>query len=158
MSSVLAMATDLVLAQIRAGHLSLDAMRPLLHETYAHLLALKAHEAGRRLSTSHARAVRSAPVHWKQSITKHAVACLECGASFKQLSLGHLKLHDLDPRAYRAKYGIPRRQPLAAKAVTVQRKQLVQQHRPWEKAPNYLKAHARTTPPRRTRTRPPAAP
>jgi predicted transcriptional regulator len=165
MSSVLAMAKDLVLAQIRVGHLPPDAMQTLLQDTYAHLMALKAHEEGRSLSTIDERAVVAAPVNWKKSITKHTVACLECGASFKQLSIRHLKEHDLDPQSYRAKYGIPRRQPLAAKAVTAQRQQLVQQSRPWEKAPTYLKAQerkaaaeARTTPPRRTRKRPPAAP
>jgi len=54
----------------------------------------------------------------------------------------------------------------AAKVVTAQRKQLVQQSRPWEKAPTYLKAQTRkagaqarlTTTQRRTRKRPPAAP
>lgn len=140
-------------------------MQTLLQDTYTHLMALKAHEEGRSLSTIDERAAHPAPVNWKKSITKHAVACLECGASFKQLSMRHLKEHSLDPQSYRAKYGIPRRQPLAAKDVTAQRQQLVQQNRPWEKAPNYLKAQARkgaaqarTTPPRRTRTRPPAAP
>jgi hypothetical protein len=44
MSSVLAMAKDLVLAQIRAGHLSPDVMQTLLQDTYAHLMALKVHE------------------------------------------------------------------------------------------------------------------
>jgi hypothetical protein len=44
MSSVLAMVKDLVLAQIRAGHLPPDAMQTLLQDTYAHLMALKAHE------------------------------------------------------------------------------------------------------------------
>ncbi len=164
MSSVLAMAKDLVLAQIRAGHLPPDAMQTLLQDTYAHLMALHAHEEGRSLSTSDERAVVPAPVHWKKSITKHTVVCLECGTSFKQLSRRHLQVHNLDQRTYRAKYGIPRRQPLAAKAVTVQRKQLVQQKRPWEKAPTYLKAQARkaaaqarTTPTRRSRKRHPAA-
>jgi predicted transcriptional regulator len=121
MSSVLAMAKDLVMAQIRAGHLPPDAMQTLLQETYAHLAALKAHEEDRSRSTSDERAMVLAPVAWKKSLTKHTVVCLACGASFKQLSIRHLKEHDLDPQSYRAKYGIPRRQPLAAKAVTAQR-------------------------------------
>jgi len=165
MSSVLAMAKELVMAQIRAGHLPPDAMQTLLQDTYTHLMALKAHEEGSSLRTLDERAIVPAPVAWKKSLTKHAVACRECGASFKQLSIGHLKEHDLNPQSYRAKYGIPRRQPLVAKVVTAQRQQLVQESRPWEKTPNYLKAqarkaaaHARTTPPRRTRKRPPAAP
>jgi predicted transcriptional regulator len=163
MSSVLAMVKDLVLAQIRAGHLRPDAMQTLLQDTYAHLMALKAHEEERRPRGTDLRAMVPAPVAWKQSLTKHTVVCLECGASFKQLSRHHLQSHNLDQRAYRAKYGIPRTQPLTAKVVSAQRKQLAQQSRPWENAPGYLKAqarqaavHARPTPPRRTRTRHPA--
>ena len=38
------------------------------------------------------------------------------------------------------KYGIPRTQSLAAKAITARRKALVQRSRPWEKAPMFLKA------------------
>ena len=43
-------------------------------------------------------------------------------------------------RAYRAKYGIPRTRPLSAKDTTALRKKIVQQSRPWEKAPAYMKA------------------
>jgi predicted transcriptional regulator len=156
MTSMLAMAHELVLAQIRAGQLSPAAMHHVLRETHTRLLALQAQEDRRSSRPISVRAAVSAPIHWKKSLTKHTVMCLECGASFKQLSLRHLKIHDLTPRAYRAKYGMPRRQPLAAKALTARRTQLAQEHRPWEKAPNYLKTQARPTP-RRTRRRPPAA-
>ena len=80
------------------------------------------------------------PIHWKKSITKHMVTCLECRASFKQLSVRHLKEHALDGRSYRVKYGIPRTQALAAKETTLQRKEIVQRSRPWEKAPTFMKA------------------
>jgi hypothetical protein len=76
-----------------------------------------------------------------KSITKQTVTCLACGASFKQLSVRHLRAHGLDARSYRVKYGMPPRQPLSARAVTALRKQIVQRSRPWEKAPTYLKAH-----------------
>jgi hypothetical protein len=66
--------------------------------------------------------------------------CLECGQSFKQLSVRHLKEHGLDGKAYRIKYGIPRTQALAAKEITSRRKEIVQRTRPWEKAPTFLKA------------------
>ena len=163
--SVLAMAKDLVLAQIQAGALPLDAMQPYLQDTYAHLMALKAQEDGRSSNGTAERAVDHAPVTWRKSVRKHMVVCLECGESFKQLSPRHLKRHALDPKSYRAKYGIPRPQPLAAKVVTAYRKQMVQQSRPWEKAPTYLHAQARKTavqerpvPPRRARKRPHKAP
>jgi hypothetical protein len=49
----------------------------------------------------------------------------------------------LDGRSYRAKYGIPRIQPLAAKETTARRKQIAQETRPWEKAPIYRQAQER---------------
>src|SRR5439155_23944222 len=73
-------------------------------------------------------------------MTKHTVTCLECGQSFKQLSVRHLKEHGLDGRSYRAKYRIPRHQALAAKETTSRRKEIVQRTRLWEKAPTFLKA------------------
>jgi hypothetical protein len=65
------------------------------------------------------------------------VTWLECGVSLKQLSVRHLKEHGLDGKAYRVKYGIPRAQPLAAKDTTAKRKAIVQNSRPWERAPTF---------------------
>ena len=135
------MAKDLVMAQIHANSLSPEEMHPALQQTYASLQVLK------RQEDAHGRvAVRTpqtppAPIPWKKSITKHTVTCLECRASFKQLSVRHLKEHSLDGRSYRIKYGIPRTQPLAAKEITSHRQEVVQRTRPWEKAPTFLKAH-----------------
>ncbi|MDH3602086.1 MAG: MucR family transcriptional regulator, partial [Candidatus Tectomicrobia bacterium] len=84
-----------------------------------------------------------APLDWKKSITKHAVRCMECGASFKQLSTRHLRQHELTSRTYRDKYGIPRSQSLAAKETTARRKQIVQQSKPWEKTATYMKSQSK---------------
>jgi hypothetical protein len=61
----------------------------------------------------------------------------------KQLSIRHLRMHELDGRSYRAKYGIPRTQPLSARSTTDRRRQVAQEIRPWEKAPTYRKGQAR---------------
>ena len=137
-ASVLAMAKELVIAQIQVGHVSPEDMQIALQRTYAGLAELKAREESSVFLVAPGDAHE--PVHWKKSMTKHAVTCLECGASFKQLSVRHLKYHDLDARSYRVKYGIPRTQPLSAKDTTALRKSIVQKSRPWEKAPTYLKA------------------
>lgn len=131
--SILEMAKELTMAQIVAGQLSPEAMQEALQKTYASLMALQAKETG----TIETPAV---PTDWRKSITRHTVTCLECGASFKQLSVRHLRHHDLDGRSYREKYGIPRTQPLAARATTSRRREIVQQSRPWEKTPTYMKA------------------
>ena len=149
--SILEMAKDLVMAQIQAGTLSPEDMHRELQKTYASLMELKVKEESGAFSTAlPTKQMDDMPVNgeagkeqtnWRRSIKKYTIECLECGASFKQLSVRHLKEHSLDARSYRVKYGIPRVQPLSAKDTTAMRKKIVQQSRPWEKAPTYLKAH-----------------
>ena len=138
--SLLEMAKDLVLAQIEAHRLSPEEMQTALQQTYSSLLALKAQEDSEGSVVVAIPETQSEPVDWRKSITKHTVTCLACGQSFKQLSVRHLKDHNLDGRSYRVKYGIPRTQSLSAKETTSKRKEIVQRSRPWEKAPTYLKA------------------
>jgi predicted transcriptional regulator len=128
------------MAQIAAHKLSPEDMHQALQQTYASLHALKAQEDANGRVAVVTPEIPSKPVHWRKSITKHHVTCLECGARFKQLSVRHLKEHGLDGKAYRIKYGIPRTQPLAAKEVTSHRQEVVQRTKPWEKAPTFVKA------------------
>lgn len=139
--SLLEIAKDLTLTLVEAGRLSSEDMQDSLQRTHATLTALKVQE---EFGTTTATPVAKTPaVNWRKSITKHAVACLECGQSFKQLSLRHLQEHGLDSRSYRTKYGIPRAQPLAAKTTTARRKQIAQERRPWENAPTFRKGQER---------------
>src|SRR6266436_7987937 len=115
--SLLEMAKDLVLAQIEAHRLSPEEMQTALQHTYSSLLALKAQEDAEG-SVVVATPETPTAVNWRKSITKHHVTCLVCGASFKQLSVRHLKEHHLDGKSYRIKYGMPRTQALSAKATT----------------------------------------
>jgi predicted transcriptional regulator len=142
--TLLEMAKDLVMAQIAAHRLSPEDMHQALQQTYASLQALKAQEDANGRVAVVTPEIPSKPVHWRKSITKHHVMCLECGASFKQLSVRHLKDHGLDAKAYRIKHGIPLTQPLAAKEITSRRKEIVQRSRPWEKAPTFVKAQEKT--------------
>jgi predicted transcriptional regulator len=151
--SVLEMAKDLVMAQIQAGALTPEDMHRELQKTHSCLMELKAHEEVGGVDGGFPSRVTEAGAgdggasqeqpQWKKSIKKYTIECLECGAMFKQLSVRHLKEHDLDARSYRTKYGIPRTQPLSAKETTATRKKIVRKSRPWEKAPTYAKAHAK---------------
>ena len=136
--SVVELAKELTLALIETGNVAPDDMQETLQTTYATLTTLKAQEESG--AAAPAPASRTAPVDWRKSITKHAVTCLECGQAFKQLSPRHLGMHRLDSRSYRTKYDIPRTQPLAARAATERRRQVVQEIRPWEKTPHFLQA------------------
>ena len=142
--TLLEMAKDLVLAQIAVHRLSPDEMHIALQQTYASLQTLKAQEDANGSVAVVTPETSPERANWRKSITKHHVTCLECGARFKQLSMRHLKDHGLDGRSYRVKYGIPRRQPLAAKEITSHRQEVVQRTRPWKKAPMFLKAQEKT--------------
>ena len=131
-------AKELTLALIATGNVAPKDMQEMLQKTYASLSALKAQEESAVLPPLPAS--ETALVDWRKSITKHAVTCLECGESFKQLSLRHLRAHGLDSRSYRTKYGIPPTQPLSARATTERRRQVVQEVRPWEKKQQFHQA------------------
>jgi predicted transcriptional regulator len=132
--SVLEIAKDLTLTLVEAGSVSADNMQDMLQKTYATLAALKARE-----ETGSGTARTQEPVDWRQSITRHSITCLECGASFRQLAARHLQQHGLDARSYRAKYSIPTTQPLAARATAALRRRIAAEVKPWEKSPTYRK-------------------
>ena len=116
---------------------------------------LKAHKTGNRASLRPSGTAVPAGLSWQASLTHDRIICLECGASLQWLSGRHLHKHGLDARAYRRKYGIPRTQPLATPAVLARRQWPIRQQRPWERAPTYRKAQARTTARQRRRRPPP---
>lgn len=155
--SVLEMAKDLVIAQVQVSKLSLEEMYAVLQATHANLMELKGREDARTDSAKEEKGTIEIAVDWKNSIKKASITCLVCGATFKQLSIRHLKDHGLDAHSYRVKYGIPRKQPLSAKNTTAIRKHIVQQNRPWEKAPRYVQAHAALSQPSMTPTKKRAA-
>jgi predicted transcriptional regulator len=141
--SILEMAKDLIMAQIQAGRVPPEDLQQALEHTYASLIELKMKEETGAVGGVAGNGSAPAPVDWKKSITKNAITCLECGRTFKQLSTRHLREHGLDGRSYRAKYGIPRTQPLSARVTTARRKQIVEETRPWEKAARYRAARER---------------
>jgi predicted transcriptional regulator len=118
------LAKELALALIETGYVLPDNVQETLEKTHATLSALKAQE---EMGTTITVPVsETQPVDWRKRITRHAVICLECGQSFKQLSR-HLRLHGLYDRSYRTKHGIPHAQPLSARATTARRRQVVQE-------------------------------
>jgi len=150
------MAKDLALALIENNLIAPEDMQQRLQQIHASLCELQARE-DRHLGSGEDREAHSgtqpAPKDWRKSIKKHSVECLICGVSFKQLSARHLRQHDLDPRTYRQQFGIPSFQPLSAKETTAMRRRVVQNIRPWEKAPTYVKAHQPTPEARPKRAR-----
>lgn len=131
--ALIEMAKELVTELIHVHHLAPDDATSLLQRTHATLMSLQKDETFKS-DAADAPNTRVASMHWKSSIAKRTVTCLECGATFRQLSLRHLRKHNLDPRSYRIKYGIPSSQSLSAREATARRRELAQQIRPWELA------------------------
>ncbi len=136
--TLLEMTKELVLAQIQAKQVMPETLSTALRGTHATLARLHAAEAGSAdqpdADLKAGGSTANPSVDWKSSITKHAIRCLECGATFRQLSRRHLDKHGLNPRSYRHKYGMPLEQALSAREVTVRRRQLAKDIRPWEQA------------------------
>jgi len=141
--SLIEMSKDLVMAMIRANQIPPEDMQKELQNTYASLAALQSKNAGEEASGDGGS---SMAVDWRKSIKKLSVSCLVCGETFKQLSARHLSTHDLDPKSYRQQFGIPMSQPLSAKATTALRRQVVNETRPWEKAPTFKKSQEAAEP------------
>ena len=138
--SMVELAKELTLALVQRGNVSPENMQDTLQSTYATLAMLKAQEESGTSST--VPVAESSSVDWRKSITRQMITCLECGQMWKQLTNRHLRMHGLNTRSYRTKYGIPRTQPLTARATTERRRQIVRETRPWEKAPRYRKGQA----------------
>ena len=138
--SVLEMTKDLVSAEIQIGRLSPEDMDSAMRRIYQSLQTLKSREDAESLVPMPAAVMPQALANWRQSITRQAITCLECGRTFKQLSYRHLRQHDLDARSYRAKFGIPLSQPLAARATAALRRRIAAEVKPWEKSRTYIKA------------------
>jgi predicted transcriptional regulator len=139
--TLLEMAKDLTRSLVETGSLSAENMQDVLQQTHTTLSMLRGQEESGAMTAL--PVVDASPVDWRKSIRKHAITCLECGQAMKQLSIRHLRQHELDGRSYRAKYSIPRTQPLSARSTSDRRRQVVRQTRPWEKAPTYRKGQGR---------------
>jgi predicted transcriptional regulator len=75
----------------------------------------------------------------QDSIQRNRVICLECQKEFKLLSNRHLALHGMNSREYKLKYGLPLRQALSAKSLTLARRKIAKEKGLGEK----LVAHRR---------------
>ena len=139
--TVLEMAKDLTRSLVETGRLAAENVQDVLQQTHTTLSVLKGQEDSGTVTAL--PVAEPSRVHWRKSMSKHAITCLECGDTFKQLSIRHLVIHGLDGRSYRLKYAIPTTQPLSARSTTDRRRQVVRQTRPWEKAPTYRKGQAR---------------
>ena len=110
--------------------------RPGVKKVFAILQQLQALEAGMLGASEGEVAGKLTP---QDSIQRNRVICLECHKEFKLLSNRHLALHGINSREYKLKYGLPLRQALSAKSLTLARRKIAKEKGLGEK----LVAHRR---------------
>ena len=111
---------EIIQSQISSKQMTTEEIKTAVSETFQALKSLQDAENGAVVDTED-DSTSSQALDPKKSIQKNKVVCLECRQEFRMLSGKHLASHALDAKAYRAKYGIPARQPLCAKAVSEKR-------------------------------------
>ena len=122
--SLVEMASEIVAAQ--AGHtpMSPEEISEVVRRVFEILKSLQAMEVG-QAENSHDEATEK--ISPQDSIQRNRVICLVCGKEFKLLSNRHLALHGLTSRDYKLKYGLPLRQALSAKSLTMARRRIAKE-------------------------------
>lgn len=109
---------EIIQSQISSKQMTTEEIKTAVSETFQALKSLQDEENG---VDTEAVSTSIQALDPKKSIQKNKIVCLECRQEFRMLSGKHLATHALNAKAYRAKYGIPARQPLCAKSLSEKR-------------------------------------
>jgi predicted transcriptional regulator len=124
------MATLLELAaEIVSSHASVTSMstEELLIEIQKVHAALKSIEAGTEAVVQETEEAKPA-LTVKEAFKKNEVICMVCGkGGFKTLARHLKQAHGLKPGEYKKQFGIPSKQPLAARSFSQSRREMAQE-------------------------------
>jgi predicted transcriptional regulator len=118
---LLEMTKEILKAQASHASMSPDEMTDAIKKVYRALKWVQTQEE------KAAKGEAEAGLSGMESIQRNKVVCLECGREFRQLSGKHLGLHGLTPREYKSKHGIPSRQSLSARTLSLKRRRIAKQ-------------------------------
>ena len=135
--SLVEMASEIIVAQVRQAPMSPEEISEGVKKVFVILQQLQGLEAGMLGPSGEGEGIGKLTP--QDSIQRHRVICLECHKEFKLLSNRHLALHGMNSREYKLKYGLPRRQALSAKSLTLARRKIAKEKGLGEK----LVAHRR---------------
>ena len=134
--SLVEMASEIIAAQARHAPMSPEEISEGVKKVFVILQQLQVLESS-MLSPNEGEGVGKLTP--QDSIQRNRVICLECNKEFKLLSNRHLALHGMNSREYRLKYGLPMRQALSARSLTLARRKIAKEKGLGEK----LVAHRR---------------
>lgn len=118
---LLEMVKEIISAQASHSSMSPEEMTDAIKKLYRALRWVQVQEE------KAAKAAEAPTMTGLESIQRNKVICLECGKTFRQLTVRHLALHGLDPRGYKQRHGIPLRQSLSAKSVSAKRRRIAKE-------------------------------
>ena len=134
--SLVEMASEIIAAQARHAPMSPEEISEGVKKVFVILQQLQVLEAGMPGTSEGEGIGKLTP---QDSIQRNRVICLECHKEFKLLSNRHLALHGMNSREYKRKYGLPMRQALSSKSLTLARRKIAKEKGLGEK----LMAHRR---------------
>jgi len=134
--SLVEMASEIVTAQVRQAPMSPEEIAVGVKKVFTILQQLQILEAGMLGTREGEGTGKLTP---QDSIQRNRVICLECHKEIKLLSNRHLALHGMNSREYKLKYGLPLRQALSARSLTLARRKIAKEKGLGEK----LVAHRR---------------
>jgi predicted transcriptional regulator len=127
MATITEMAKEIVAAHASKTTMTKNELLKELSEVHAVLAAL---EKGGTVAVPGAAEVvvpeeEAAPaVSLRKAFGKNQIICMLCGKGMKTLARHLGTAHGMKPSEYRKQFGIPRTQPLAAKAYSESRRQM----------------------------------
>jgi predicted transcriptional regulator len=122
MATLVELAASIVESHASTSQLSTDELLLEIHKVYN---ALKALEAGETIAVSAEEA--KVAITAKESIKKNEIVCMICGKGGMKTLTRHLNnAHSMKPGEYKKQFGIPSKQPLAAKNFSESRRKMAQ--------------------------------
>jgi predicted transcriptional regulator len=121
-SNLLEITSEIVKAQLSQTSMSADEISDAIKKVYRALKWIKEKEEAPEPSKE-----AEASLKGMDSIKRNRVICLECMREFRQLTGRHLSQHGLTPREYKKKHGIPLRQGLSARVLTLKRRAMAKE-------------------------------
>jgi predicted transcriptional regulator len=119
MATLLELAAEIVSSHASTTALSTDELLQEIQKVYS---ALQGLETGKQAPTSEEP---KPAIRVKDAFKKNEVICMICGKGGMKTLARHLTtIHSMKPGAYKKQFGIPSKQPLAAKSFSESRRQM----------------------------------
>ncbi len=125
MATLVELAAEIVSSHASATKLSSDELLQEIHKVYE---TLKQLESGTAESVLTVEEEAKPAITAKQAFKQNEVICMICGKGGMKTLARHLsQAHGMKPGEYKKQFGIPSKQPLAAKKFSEERRKLAQE-------------------------------